>query len=1201
MVHLLSTLSASQVRYIAFNFCHAPREAVRRMLAVLKSVEIYLSLVIVRNRFNVMIEKKLATEEVKHAAIRVLGRNKRGIQSEEKRIMKKRRDYIQKEINRAKYEWMDKCKELEVDLIDKRAKDMFRRIEHEYRQYVWKMKLNISKKKVQFAMEKDMKRKNYKKQTDVEDRFYLITDTELESDGMIPRKKNFEVYGDVNISKQEEKCLSLGPKYMITPKLDRDLFEVEIEVESVKTRYEIVERMQVMEEDGEVKKEDLQGLRERNKEDKSIVTKDGYLRMSHLRATDAKYNVRSAIPKSVNNEDEALLQVRRKAVMDDFDEYVKKNCGRNGVQNNMNMTEEQKKGMSSLQKRVKEGEIVITTTDKSGKFAVVDKELYVEAANVHLKDEEITVDQVREIEILINRHSMQVVKALEMGTIHGKNGQVSRIKKAFRSNGGRPGPVQFLVKDHKKVKEGSKIPPTRQVCSAKSGPSSRLSNLISIILNRIADAIDGKAECTSTEELMRKIFDTNKNIKERCDTDPDFKRRVQKAELISIDVKALYPSLRIKEAGKIIMEMITRVQDNEVLNFEDVDFFEIGKYLAITCTTEELRSHGLEETIPKRTAQNRGPKPTPAYWESDMRDIKVGGETIQVEKWTNARVPKREEGHKMIGLMIVKAMATVMSNHTYRFGGKMYKQTDGGPIGDEMAQAVARVVMLWFDEKFEEDCKKDGTELLFYMRYVDDGNMLALTPEDQEEIENGEENDVDKRDCQYNCRACGALTVENSDWSDEEIREELAKIGYQDVALNALTAFKKDLSLLFCRVYCGSGVVESRSEEVGKRCRNIANKVTEILEFEEDTCDNHANKQLPILDLNTWLEKEGVVQIKHVFYKKPMTTKYTLLNGTAYPNGRLRAVLIEEVLRRLRNCSPDMDWKEKGKFVTEYAKEMKNSGHSEKFRKEIIERAIEKYKTILHRHNNGEKIMYRTRQERKVEIAERGGKAEKDTWFRGTKNGGKEETTSILRVPYTRGVMKSLVNRTLKTNKKPEGTLAMAQEDSGDRLLHQLVKPDPFPSLSCGRPTCKTITNRNLDGACNNTCWQNHVNYTVICKECEQNRRKEDKKFVYIGESSRGCHTRYLQEREEYNQEKKGFMYKHAEECHGGDQSIEFVMRRECVNKDPVRRVVMEALRIERAVGDPSIVIMNSREEHYGPQMVRSKFGTEWLMKDLDM
>ena len=47
MVHLLSTLSASQVRYIAFNFCHAPREAVRRMLEVLKSVEIYTAFIVI--------------------------------------------------------------------------------------------------------------------------------------------------------------------------------------------------------------------------------------------------------------------------------------------------------------------------------------------------------------------------------------------------------------------------------------------------------------------------------------------------------------------------------------------------------------------------------------------------------------------------------------------------------------------------------------------------------------------------------------------------------------------------------------------------------------------------------------------------------------------------------------------------------------------------------------------------------------------------------------------------------------------------------------------------------------------------------------------------------------------------------------------------------------------------------------------------
>ena len=45
----------------------------------------------------------------------------------------------------------------------------------------------------------------------------------------------------------------------------------------------------------------------------------------------------------------------------------------------------------------------------------------------------------------------------------------------------------------------------------------------------------------------------------------------------------------------------------------------------------------------------------------------------------------------------------------------------------------------------------------------------------------------------------------------------------------------------------------------------------------------------------------------------------------------------------------------------------------------------------------------------------------------------------------------------------------------------------------------------------------------------------------------------------------------------------------------------MEALRIEKAMKDPLIVVMNSREEHYGPQVVRSSFGTEWIMKDFDM
>ena len=71
---------------------------------------------------------------------------------------------------------------------------MFQRVEQEYRQYVWRMKLSISKRKVQCAIEKDVKRKNNMRKPGVEDRFYLVTDKELERDLMIPRNKNLEVY-----------------------------------------------------------------------------------------------------------------------------------------------------------------------------------------------------------------------------------------------------------------------------------------------------------------------------------------------------------------------------------------------------------------------------------------------------------------------------------------------------------------------------------------------------------------------------------------------------------------------------------------------------------------------------------------------------------------------------------------------------------------------------------------------------------------------------------------------------------------------------------------------------------------------------------------------------------------------------------------------------------------------------------------------
>ena len=129
-----------------------------------------------------------------------------------------------------------------------------------------------------------------------------------------------------------------------------------------------------------------------------------------------------------------------------------------------------------------------------------------------------------------------------------------------------------------------------------------------------------------------------------------------------------------------------------------------------------------------------------------------------------------------------------------------------------------------------------------------------------------------------------------------------------------------------------------------------------MLQFEEDVCSNYADGKLPILDLKVWkeyAEESGVVTIKHEFYKKPMASRATLRANTAYPTSKIRSVMVEEVLRRLRNCSPECTWEERGKYLTEFAVALKSSGHSEHFRQVVFEKAVARFEKELANHHDG--------------------------------------------------------------------------------------------------------------------------------------------------------------------------------------------------------------------------------------------------------
>ena len=85
------------------------------------------------------------------------------------------------------------------------------------------------------------------------------------------------------------------------------------------------------------------------------------------------------------------------------------------------------------QTRSKNGEILITFTDKDGRIVICPPNLYKEAANVHLqKDEKVSWDLLKKTEVLMNRTAIQVAKIFQIGQ-NGSKSQRDRIGKACQT------------------------------------------------------------------------------------------------------------------------------------------------------------------------------------------------------------------------------------------------------------------------------------------------------------------------------------------------------------------------------------------------------------------------------------------------------------------------------------------------------------------------------------------------------------------------------------------------------------------------------------------------------------------------------------------------------------------------------------------------------------------------------------------------
>ena len=89
------------------------------------------------------------------------------------------------------------------------------------------------------------------------------------------------------------------------------------------------------------------------------------------------------------------------------------------------------------------------------------------------------------------------------------------------------------------------------------------------------------------------------------------------------------------------------------------------------------------------------------------------------------RRPNDEEGRHILKEVVREGIMTVMSSHTYMWNGDYKLQLKGGGIGDKLAQAAARLYMIWWDKQFIVLLASANITVTFFKRYVDDGNVVC--------------------------------------------------------------------------------------------------------------------------------------------------------------------------------------------------------------------------------------------------------------------------------------------------------------------------------------------------------------------------------------------------------------------------------------------------------------------------------------------
>ena len=126
--------------------------------------------------------------------------------------------------------------------------------------------------------------------------------------------------------------------------------------------------------------------------------------------------------------------------------------------------------------------------------------------------------------------------------------------------------------------------------------------------------------------------------------------------------------------------------------------------------------------------------------------------------------------------------------------------------------------------------------------------------------------------------------------------------------------------------------------------QTIANSIDPMIKLTVETPCNFADGKLPVLDVTVNINYEEDNRIDFEFFEKPTKNPKVILANSALSTSKKRTILTQECLRRLRNTKNELGPEVQKMHLNNFMVKLKNSGYSQKFRKEILDSGLHAYK-----------------------------------------------------------------------------------------------------------------------------------------------------------------------------------------------------------------------------------------------------------------